>query len=294
MVCQDCEKKLSKVIVPDKWKDGARNVTGGTDGGRATTYRNSLLQVRGKTQRFTAGVKSCRICRQKVAQDANYCQICAHHNGICAMCGKRVDDLRFDRRGGEAPKKRQKTVDVEEKGDYGTSERFKEERAAQSFKEREAAAAAADGPVTAPAPAPAEEDPLAERAKREAEKASSAMNSVEAALARSQGRTINDGQDASKDYSKWASARDAGSGKTYYYNSETRETSWVWPPRAGASQAEATDAEEVKKGGMATMPWLEPRTNGMREGMKSYERKNKQDAMKKDADEAARLRYHRG
>ena len=40
MVCKDCEKKLSKVIVPDKWKDGARNVTGGTDGGRATTYRN--------------------------------------------------------------------------------------------------------------------------------------------------------------------------------------------------------------------------------------------------------------
>jgi len=25
MVCSKCEKKLSKVIVQDKWKDGARN-----------------------------------------------------------------------------------------------------------------------------------------------------------------------------------------------------------------------------------------------------------------------------
>ena len=32
MVCSDCEKKLSKVIVPDKWKAGARNTTGGADG----------------------------------------------------------------------------------------------------------------------------------------------------------------------------------------------------------------------------------------------------------------------
>ncbi|KAF9918974.1 hypothetical protein BX616_003494 [Lobosporangium transversale] len=30
MVCTKCEKKLSKVICPDKWKDGARNTTIGT------------------------------------------------------------------------------------------------------------------------------------------------------------------------------------------------------------------------------------------------------------------------
>ena len=124
MVCKDCEKKLSKVIVPDKWKDGARNVTGGTDGGRATTYRNSLLQVRGATQRFQAGVKTCRICKSKVSQDANYCQECAHHNGICAMCGKRVDDLRFDRRGGVKPEKRKEPQGFVE-SDYGTAERFR-------------------------------------------------------------------------------------------------------------------------------------------------------------------------
>lgn len=34
MVCDDCEKKLQRVITPDKWKDGARN-TLGTPGARA-------------------------------------------------------------------------------------------------------------------------------------------------------------------------------------------------------------------------------------------------------------------
>lgn len=33
MVCDTCESKLSKLVVPDKWKAGARNVIGGKDGG---------------------------------------------------------------------------------------------------------------------------------------------------------------------------------------------------------------------------------------------------------------------
>lgn len=33
MVCETCESKLSKLVVPDKWKAGARNVIGGKDGG---------------------------------------------------------------------------------------------------------------------------------------------------------------------------------------------------------------------------------------------------------------------
>ena len=35
---------------------------------------------------------------------------------------------------------------------------------------------------------------------------------------------------AVEDYDLWASAIDAGSGKTYYYHSETLQTSWTWPP----------------------------------------------------------------
>ena len=32
------------------------------------------------------------------------------------------------------------------------------------------------------------------------------------------------------DASEWASAVDEASGKTYYYNSKTGRSSWVWPP----------------------------------------------------------------
>ena len=34
MVCDKCSVKLAKIVVPDVWKEGARNVTGGADGGR--------------------------------------------------------------------------------------------------------------------------------------------------------------------------------------------------------------------------------------------------------------------
>ena len=56
MVCSKCkfliffslltqlgEKKLDKVITPDVWKDGARNTTGGKDGGRKLAT-NKLLE----------------------------------------------------------------------------------------------------------------------------------------------------------------------------------------------------------------------------------------------------------
>ena len=32
------------------------------------------------------------------------------------------------------------------------------------------------------------------------------------------------------DASEWVSAVDEASGKTYYYNSKTGASSWVWPP----------------------------------------------------------------
>ena len=177
MVCKDCEKKLSKVIVPDKWKDGARNVTGGTDGGRATTYRNSLLQVRGATQRFQAGVKTCRICKSKVSQDANYCQECAHHNGICAMCGKRVDDLRFDRRGGVKPEKRKEPQGFVE-SDYGTAERFRKKAKAPEESEE------------APPSVPQEDPEVVARRERDARAQASALGAADAALNRARNRVV--------------------------------------------------------------------------------------------------------
>mmetsp|Transcript_20613 Transcript_20613/g.29831 ORF Transcript_20613/g.29831 Transcript_20613/m.29831 type:complete len:98 (+) Transcript_20613:39-332(+) len=86
MVCNKCEEKLSKVIVPDKWKSGARNVGGSQVSGR----NNMLLSKKGKNRRFTPMERRCRICKSKVSQDAHYCQECAYKKGICAMCGRRI------------------------------------------------------------------------------------------------------------------------------------------------------------------------------------------------------------
>lgn len=43
MVCLKCQKKLDKLITPDSWKDGSRNITGGSDGGRKIGV-NMLLE----------------------------------------------------------------------------------------------------------------------------------------------------------------------------------------------------------------------------------------------------------
>ncbi|XP_010533834.1 PREDICTED: cysteine-rich PDZ-binding protein isoform X2 [Tarenaya hassleriana] len=47
MVCGKCEKKLSKVIVPDKWKDGASNTT---EGGGRKINENKLLSKKNRLE----------------------------------------------------------------------------------------------------------------------------------------------------------------------------------------------------------------------------------------------------
>lgn len=97
MVCGDCEKKkLTTICVPDKWTDGARNV--------ASTSSNAGIKV-GKTNKLLSKLKStsampsapvkfsCRICKNKVQTNMNYCNDCAHKKGICTMCGKKVVDV---------------------------------------------------------------------------------------------------------------------------------------------------------------------------------------------------------
>ncbi|KAF1314951.1 Cysteine-rich pdz-binding protein, partial [Globisporangium splendens] len=77
MVCDKCEEKLSKLVVPDKWTDGARNTTGGKDGGRKIGG-NRLLKKRAERQ-WTDG-----RCALLYGDDA----------GICAMCGRKVLDTK--------------------------------------------------------------------------------------------------------------------------------------------------------------------------------------------------------
>ncbi|KAH1230895.1 Cysteine-rich PDZ-binding protein [Glycine max] len=55
MVCEKCEKKLSKVIVPDKWKEGASNTT---EGGGRKINENKLLS---KKNRFLYSISGYNV-----------------------------------------------------------------------------------------------------------------------------------------------------------------------------------------------------------------------------------------
>ncbi len=51
-----------------------------------------------KDQKF----EKCRICRHVVHQvGSHYCQTCAYQKGICAMCGKKMLDVRKYKQSGE-------------------------------------------------------------------------------------------------------------------------------------------------------------------------------------------------
>ncbi|KAI9293749.1 hypothetical protein K502DRAFT_305876 [Neoconidiobolus thromboides FSU 785] len=90
MVCKKCEKKLGKVICPDKWKDGARNSSTGKD---RKLNENKLLTKK-KADSLNPYAKKCKVCKASVHQtQANYCQGCAYKKGICAMCGKQILDV---------------------------------------------------------------------------------------------------------------------------------------------------------------------------------------------------------
>lgn len=93
MVCADCEKKLGRVITPDPWKAGARNTVEG--GGRKINENKALTAKKARFNPYNSKFETCRICRTKVHQvGSHYCQACAYKKGICAMCGKKLLDVK--------------------------------------------------------------------------------------------------------------------------------------------------------------------------------------------------------
>lgn len=88
MVCDSCQGKLSKVIVPDKWKAGARNVVGPVKAGKT----NRLLARAAAGSQWIPDESRCRLCRSKTTAGMHYCNDCAHKKGICSMCGKKTVD----------------------------------------------------------------------------------------------------------------------------------------------------------------------------------------------------------
>ncbi|KAL3874944.1 hypothetical protein ACJMK2_037894 [Sinanodonta woodiana] len=91
MVCDKCQKKLGKVITPDPWKTGARNITEG--GGRMVNENKALTAKKNRFSPYSTEFEKCKICKSVVHQKgSHYCQGCAYKKGICAMCGKKMLD----------------------------------------------------------------------------------------------------------------------------------------------------------------------------------------------------------
>ncbi|KAI7902534.1 cysteine-rich PDZ-binding protein [Cokeromyces recurvatus] len=88
MVCKKCEKKLTALAAPDKWKEGSKNAVVGSSGRKLN--QNKLLSKSAKS-RYTPLGNNCKLCKARVHQEkAHYCQDCAYKKGICAMCGKQI------------------------------------------------------------------------------------------------------------------------------------------------------------------------------------------------------------
>lgn len=93
MVCDNCEKKLSKLVTPDPWKgDNSKN---GSSEKRKINENKALTSSKNKFNPLSRTLAPCRICRQKVHQEgSHYCQSCAYKKGICAMCGKKLLNIK--------------------------------------------------------------------------------------------------------------------------------------------------------------------------------------------------------
>jgi len=94
MVCQKCEKKLANLANPDVWRDGGKNNTTGygKDGGGRKIGENMLLKNM-KHGRAAPFIKKCRGCKKSMHQEGQYCSACAHQQGLCAICGKKMVDV---------------------------------------------------------------------------------------------------------------------------------------------------------------------------------------------------------
>ncbi|KAK2163251.1 hypothetical protein LSH36_83g04095 [Paralvinella palmiformis] len=93
MILHSGEKKLGKVVTPDPWKAGARNITEG--GGRKVNENKALTASKNRYSPYSSTFEKCRICKSSVHQKgSHYCQGCAYKKGICAMCGKKIIDTK--------------------------------------------------------------------------------------------------------------------------------------------------------------------------------------------------------
>jgi len=99
MVCEKCEKKLGKIATPEPWKSKSNYrgtaAAAGPAQGRAVGENKLLTSKKGRFNPYTDEFKKCKICRSKVHQlGSHYCQECSYKKGICAMCGKKMINVK--------------------------------------------------------------------------------------------------------------------------------------------------------------------------------------------------------
>ncbi|PNW71816.1 hypothetical protein CHLRE_16g689376v5 [Chlamydomonas reinhardtii] len=93
MVCQACEKKLSKVACPEKWRDSKGDKQGESSGRKVN--ENKLLKGAKRYQPYN---KKCKTCKQNLHQDGLYCQACTYAKGEGACFAWRVAHRKCRRR----------------------------------------------------------------------------------------------------------------------------------------------------------------------------------------------------
>ena len=76
MVCEECQKKLNKLITVD---DKNRRQYGNLK------IKDLTYKIKSKYK-----MKFCKNCTGRCEGENNYCLTCAHKNGICEMCGKKL------------------------------------------------------------------------------------------------------------------------------------------------------------------------------------------------------------
>ncbi|KAK7816510.1 cysteine-rich pdz-binding protein [Quercus suber] len=72
MVCEKCEKKLTKVIVPDKWKAGASNTT---EGGGRKINENKLLSKKNRCVSERTVLANCFILLSSLVKESVQCAV---------------------------------------------------------------------------------------------------------------------------------------------------------------------------------------------------------------------------
>ena len=87
MVCDKCEKKLTKLATPDVWNVKQQN--------QKKVATHMILPGFSKNKFDPIGNK-CIECKKKtIPKDEKLCQPCAYAKGKCKLCGDKILEIKF-------------------------------------------------------------------------------------------------------------------------------------------------------------------------------------------------------